>query len=158
MLKKDHIVSQLFLYGLAGGTAAVIDIGSFYSFVNFLHVDYRLAIFFAFTLGTLTNFSLCNAFIFERRDLSLKKACARHYLSSLGGLATNEIVVISLVELAHFEDLLLAKVIATVIAFIVNFSLIRLYAFNSNASITKRIGRKKSTAPSQVGADHKHAK
>lgn len=141
-VKKDCTAVQLILYGLVGGAAAVVDVGAFYILVNFTEVFYPLAIFIAFTIGTLVNFSLCNAYIFDRGALSLKKCVLRHYLSSLGGLTTNEVVVITLVELVRLQDLLLAKIIATVTAFLVNFSLIRLYAFNSNISITKSVRRR----------------
>jgi len=145
LLKKqaDNILIQLFRYTFVGGTAALVDFGSFAVFTIYFLIDYRLAVFFSFTLGTLTNFFLCNAFVFDRKSLPIWVACIRHYLSSSGGLATNEIVLIFLVEVVHFNHLLIAKIIATVSAFIVNFLLIKFYAFNSKIKIVAKIGGNK---------------
>lgn len=136
--RTDKTLIQLFRYTFVGGTAALVDIGSFNIFVSYFLIDYRLAVFFSFSLGTLTNFALCNAFVFDRRSLPIWLVCVRHYLSSLGGLATNEIVMIFLVEVLHFDHLLIAKMIATASAFLTNFLLIKFYAFNSKIGWGKK--------------------
>jgi len=137
--QTDNTFIQLFRYTFVGGTAALVDIGFFSIFVYYFLIDYRLAVFFSFSLGTLTNFVLCNAFVFDRKSLPIWLACIRHYLSSLGGLATNEIVMIFLVEILHFDHLLAAKIIATASAFLTNFLLIKFYAFNSKIKIINKI-------------------
>jgi putative flippase GtrA len=133
--KNKNAFVQFIKYFFTGGIAAVIDIGSFLLFSISLHIDYRISIVLSFTLGTLTNFFICNAFVFERKSLSLFAAAYRHYLSSLGGLVTNEIVMMLLIELLNFSNLLIAKLIATAAAFMVNFLLIKFYAFNSKVKI-----------------------
>lgn len=131
-------IKQLLSYGVVGGIAAFVDITSFYFLVKYALVYYPIAIFFSFTLGTFTNFFVCNAFIFNRGNLPFQRALLRHYFSSLGGLTTNEVVVFMLISYG-FQNILLAKIIATVSAFFVNFTLIKFYAFNNNVSLMNKI-------------------
>lgn len=132
------VFKQLIKYFFVGAIAAIIDIGSFAIFTKLFNIDYRLAVFFSFTLGTLTNFLICNAFVFDRKELSIFNACIRHYFSSIGGLIVNEIVMISLIEIINFNYLITAKIIATICAFLVNFILIKFFAFNSKIKIIQR--------------------
>ncbi|HQI02837.1 MAG TPA: GtrA family protein [Deltaproteobacteria bacterium] len=67
--KTDSIFIQLFRYGIVGGLAAGVDIGSFTFFFYVLSIDYRIAVFLSFTLGTLTNFCISNVFVFDRKSL-----------------------------------------------------------------------------------------
>jgi putative flippase GtrA len=124
-------------YGFVGGIAAVVDIGSFSLFSIVFKIEYRVAVFMSFTLGTLTNFAISNAFVFNRRSLVVWRACLRHYFSSLGGLVTNELVMMLFVEALRYQNLIIAKIIATGAAFFVNFTLIRFYAFNSKLSLSR---------------------
>ncbi len=139
----NGIHAQLLRYGVAGGIAALVDIGSFYVFAAYLQVYYLVAVFLSFSLGTFTNFLICNACIFDRGTLPLGRALIRHYMSSLGGLATNMAVMFSLIGLFFFRDILAAKIIATILAFFVNFTLIKFYAFNSKVSLRNKIQGKK---------------
>ncbi len=148
--KTDKVILQLFRYGIVGGLAACVDIGSFSFFFYALSIDYRVAVFLSFTLGTLTNFLISNVFVFDRKSLTVWRACARHYIASLGGLATNEVVMIALVEYFSFSNMFIAKIIATASAFFVNFTLMRMYAFNQNISISKTI---KSIKREKQGVD-----
>jgi putative flippase GtrA len=136
--KTDNLFIQLFRYTFVGGTAALVDYGSFVVFAIYFSIDYRLAVFFSFSLGTLTNFVLCNAFVFDRKSLSIWLACVRHYVSSVGGLLTNEMVMIFMVEILNFKNLLIARILAMACAFVVNFLLIKFYAFNSRVRIISR--------------------
>jgi putative flippase GtrA len=135
----ESTLLQLLRYALVGGCAAVVDIGSFTAFTVWLGLDYRFGVFLAFSLGTATNFTLSNAFVFNRRSLPLRVAFVRHYVSSLGGLLVNELVMIFWVEALDQDQLLLGKVIATGIAFVVNFTLIKMYAFNHRISLFRRL-------------------
>lgn len=127
---------QFSKYFFSGAIASLVDIFSFIIFVSVFSIDYRISIFLGFTLGTLTNFAICNAFVFDRKTLSLWNSCARHYFSSLGGLATNEFVIIYLVEFMTF-GFLTSKIIATFAAFVVNFLMIKYFAFNSDLRLSR---------------------
>ncbi len=138
----DRTPIQLLRYGLVGGLAAVVDVGSFGAMVSVLGLDYRLAVFLAFALGTGANFILSNAFIFDRKSLPLAVALGRIYMSALGGLLVNELVMIVFVEVLHQERLMIGKLIATGCAFVVNFTLVKNYAFNSRISVLRRFFRR----------------
>ena len=138
MDETESTVLQLFRYLFVGGFAAIIDIGSFAIFATILGIDYRIAVFLSFTLGLTTNFILSNTFIFQRKTLTLRVVYVRQYVSGLGGLAVNELVMIGLVEGLGMQNLILGKVIATGCAFIVNFTLVKNYAFNHRISIFGR--------------------
>ena len=141
MSKKDADARLQFIkYFMTGAIAAALDISFFMIFVNVFLLDYRIAIFLGFTFGTLANFALCNAFVFDRKSLTIINSCARHYVSSLGGLVTNEIVVIYLVEFIGF-GLLISKIIATFAAFVVNFALIKYFAFNGDCRMNNILKR-----------------
>ena len=139
----NGLPAQLFRYGIAGSMAAIADVGSFFFFTMYLSIYYPIAVVFSFSLGTFVNFLLCNSYIFDRGRLTFRRAVLRHYFSSLGGLLTNELVMLSLIDVLHFQGMLAAKIIATFLAFFVNFTLIRFYAFNSNLSLRNKIQCKK---------------
>lgn len=133
--KIDNIFIQLFKYFFVGGMAAIVDIGSFGVFAKIFSIDYRISIFLSFTAGTIVNFILANFFVFNRKDLPLLIAGIRHYISSLGGLLTNELVMLFLIEIINFNHLMIAKIISTLSAFFVNFFLIKFFAFNNKIKI-----------------------
>ena len=141
--KPGHVLAQLVSYGLVGGTAASVDFTCWWFFVNSLGIDYRLANFFSFTIGTFINFLLCNFFIFEKQSLSFFRACVRHYFSSIGGFLVNQTVLILLVELVFGASTgtegLLSKLMATGCSFVFNFTMLRLYAFNSALSFRSKV-------------------
>ena len=122
--------SQLYRYFFVGGTAAVVDICAFAFFSQILLIDYRIAVVFAFSVGVLVNFSLCNWLVFRGKLSPLWLVFTRHYLSSISGLIANEVVMITLVEGFQFERLILAKVMGTGVAFFVNFATKKFYVYN----------------------------
>lgn len=123
--------TQLLRYGVVGGIAAIVDIGSFAIFTRYFSIDYRIAILFSFSLGVLTNFSICNAFVFKQKLSPIWLVFARHYWSSLSGLLLNELFMIFMVEFVRFKYLIVAKIIGTGIAFINNFLIKKFYVYNN---------------------------
>lgn len=139
-MKIKALIVQLFRYFWVGLAAAIVDFSVFALFVKWVHMDYRLSVVMGFLFGTFINFMLCNHLLYTRHaDLHVLRACFRHYISSVGGLITNEIVIIICVEWVGLQSVLLAKIIATGIAFFVNFTLIRFYAFNHKLGVMKTL-------------------
>lgn len=136
VIARDNI-GQFLRYFLVGGIAAIVDISSFMLFVKGMHIDYRLAAVFSFTAGTLTNYMLANAFVFDRGRLAFLEAGVRHYFSSLGGLAVNEAVLILLIGSFELQPLL-AKLVATGAAFGANFVMIKFFAFNDRIVLFRK--------------------
>jgi len=136
--RRENILNQLVRYAVVGGIAAIVDIVFFTIFSNYLEINYKIAILLSFSLGTLTNFVICNAFVFHRNSLPIWLVCIRHYVLSLGGLVINGLVIMFIVDVLNFKHLLYAKLIATAIAFLCNFLLIKFFAFNNKAKISNR--------------------
>lgn len=122
--------TQLFQYLLVGGIATVVDIGMFSLFAQALSIDYRIAIVLGFSCGVVVNFSLCNWVVFAGKRKPWWAVFARHYLASLSVLAVNEIMMISLVEMFNFKHLVLAKIVSSGVAFILNFGIKKSYVYN----------------------------
>lgn len=129
-LRKSKTQKEFFQYFFVGGTAAIVDVGMFSLFSQVFLIDYRIAIVLAFTFGVFANFSLCNWIVFVGKRKPLWLVFVRHYVSSLSVLVVNEIVMISLVEFFNFEKLVIAKIMSTGAAFIINFFLKKRYVYN----------------------------
>ena len=140
-------------YAVIGGIAAVVDLSSFHVFSSYLNIHYLLATYLSFNFGATTNFLLSNKFVFDKEGLSNRRSYFRHYISSLGGLLTNSLAMLFLVRVIDIKSLVsflehesihltIAKVIATGVAFFVNFTLLRLYAFNGKVSLRGFVSKK----------------
>jgi putative flippase GtrA len=136
--RRENILNQLLRYAVVGGIAAIVDIGSFTIFSSYLGINYKIAILLSFSLGTLTNFAICNAFVFSRNSLPIWLVCIRHYISSIGGLIINGLVMMFIVDVLNFKHLLYAKVIGTASAFLSNFLMIKFFAFNNQVKTSNR--------------------
>ena len=136
------LIHQFFKYFFIGAPAAMVDLSVFTLLVRWLTLNYLMAVFFSFTAGTLSNFFLCDKFIFKREELNKIVAAVRHYLSSLGGLIINTLIMIFIVEIFSATHLVIGKCIANLCAAIINFLLIRFFAFNSEIKLINRVWRK----------------
>ncbi|MEM6837760.1 MAG: GtrA family protein [Cyanobacteria bacterium P01_C01_bin.120] len=121
---------QLFQYLFVGGIATVVDVGMFSLFTQAFGIDYRIAVVLGFCFGVLTNFSLCNWIVFAGKRKPLWLVFVRHYIASLSVLVSNEIMMISFVEIFNFKNLVLAKIISSGVAFVFNFALKKAYVYN----------------------------
>ncbi|MGF1525395.1 MAG: GtrA family protein [Candidatus Competibacterales bacterium] len=118
-------------YAVVGGVATVADVAVFGLLVYLGQVDYRLAVVGSYTVGTLVNFSLCNLWVFDAKHIPLLLAYVKHFVSGLLGLAVNGLVLVVLVEWFYFDQLLVAKIIASGLAFVVNFLLKKYYVYGT---------------------------
>jgi putative flippase GtrA len=119
-------------YLFVGGIATVVDVGVFSLFSEVFSVDYRIAIIIGFSFGVVTNFALCNWVVFIGKRKPLWLVFVRHYVSSLSVLATNEVMMISLVELFNFKNLVPAKIMSSGVAFAFNFLIKKFYVYNDS--------------------------
>jgi putative flippase GtrA len=123
---------QLAKYIFVAAVSAMFDYGSFWLLLITGALHYSFAVTGGFLCGTMVNFLLSNAFVFQRKK-GLWTTGVRHFLSSSAGLLVNLLVVIALVEL-EITTPEIAKLMAMTIAFIVNFSLIKWYAFGDRST------------------------
>ena len=121
---------QLINYMMVGGFATIIDAAIFVLLVYTFNYDYRLALCGGFVVGVMINFALCNKFIFDRGKISLRRACVKHYVASLTGLALNQVGMIILISGFEFQKLLVARILVAGCTFIINFALIKRFVFN----------------------------
>jgi putative flippase GtrA len=135
---------QLFQYLFVGGIATVVDVGMFSFFAQALNIDYRIAIVLGFSFGVVVNFALCNWVVFVGKRKPWWAVFARHYLASLSVLAINEVMMISLVEIFDFKNLILAKIMSSGVAFILNFGIKKSYVYNDNRYNKSVTGSSKS--------------
>lgn len=124
---------QLGRYTVAAGIAAIVDILTFSIFSPVLGIDYRIALVMSFGCGGLVNFLFCYFFVFPEHvsEKSVWKLLLKHYGAGLFGLGVNQVCLITMVELLQFEQLVIAKIIATGIAFVCNFLTKKLFVYNS---------------------------
>ena len=131
---------QLFRYAIVGGIAAVCDLAVFSFLTGHLQINYLIATPMAFLVATTVNFLLCLKFVFALKGHSPLEASWKKLSSSLISLAINVAAMFIMVELLAFDQLsfelsgapdglLLARGIAILLSFFVNFSLTKYYAF-----------------------------
>jgi putative flippase GtrA len=123
------VASKLLRYALAGGAAAVVDIGGF-SFLHSVHVSSALAAACSFGAATVVNFGLACRWAFGTRPSVLTYAL---FLSgALLGLFIN--VSVTLAGVAWFDlKPPVAKTIAVAATFLVNFVINNSVVFRSQS-------------------------
>lgn len=113
---------NLLRYFLVGGAAAGLNWLVFFVLFYALSLHYLLSATAAFILATALNFFLGKKFIFKDSRHSIFREGVLVYAASLAGLCVDLGVLFLCVE-GLFIPALLAKIIATGAAFLVNFSL-----------------------------------
>lgn len=122
-----YVSKQFAAYFFVAGMAAVIDLSTVYALLETVPWHYTFAVSGGFVTGTITNFLLSNFLIFSRKG-SFGATFVKHFASSAVGFLVNLSTVIICVEL-FFLPVMVSKVIALGFSFVVNFLLIKFYAF-----------------------------
>ena len=113
--------SDLFLYLIVGGLATVVEWGGFWIFFDILGIQYLLATALAFVFSTFANWAFGRLLVFKgKQNQSLMKELASIYLTSLGGLVLNLIIMYVMVDFIGIWEML-AKITATVLVFSYNY-------------------------------------
>ncbi|MDZ7793196.1 MAG: GtrA family protein [Spirochaetia bacterium] len=124
------LTRQFIRYIGVGGTAALIEWGSFYLCNYQLQFHYLLAVVVAFTLATGANYILSILFVFQRGRHSVRLEAFLVYLVSGVGLVLNMLFMWTMHGLLDIHAMA-AKVIATGIVLIWNFSSRKLFIFKA---------------------------
>jgi putative flippase GtrA len=119
------IARQLVGYFLTGGTAAIVDVTAFILLVD-LSLHIIPAAICSFAAAAVVNYLLSSRFVFKSEPSS------RRFLLFLGaaliGLAVN--VSITYLKVVHFDlTPVLAKCVGIGTAFLVNFTMNRIFVF-----------------------------
>ena len=113
--------SDLFLYLIVGGLATIVEWSGFWIFFDMLHIQYLLATALAFAFSTFANWLFGRILVFRgTQQQSLLKEIASIYLTSLGGLMLNLIIMYVMVDFIGIAEMI-AKITATVLVFSYNY-------------------------------------
>lgn len=113
--------SDLFLYLIVGGLATIVEWAAFWIFCDTLHIQYLLATALAFVFSTFANWLFGRLLVFRgKQKQSLLKEIASIYLTSLGGLLLNLIIMYVMVDFLAMGEMF-AKITATILVFSYNY-------------------------------------
>jgi putative flippase GtrA len=118
-------------YFVVGGIAAVVDIGLFVVFAQYLGMPYLRVAAASFVVATLVNYWLSIRFVFVSGQRFRRRwEMALVFAVSLVGLGINAAILWVCVESGHF-NLLFAKLTATGTVFFWNFAARRILIFGA---------------------------
>ncbi len=113
--------SDLFLYLIVGGLATIVEWSGFWIFFDMLHIQYLLATALAFVFSTFANWLFGRLLVFRgKQNQSLLKEIASIYLTSIGGLILNLLIMYVMVDFLSMGEMV-AKITATVLVFSYNY-------------------------------------
>ena len=113
--------SDLFLYLIVGGLATIVEWSGFWFFFHMLHIQYLLATALAFVFSTFANWVFGRLLVFRgKQKQSLLKEIASIYLTSIGGLILNLLIMYVMVDFLSMGEMV-AKITATVLVFSYNY-------------------------------------
>lgn len=100
---------EIIRFGGAGGISFAIELGVFMLLKQQLNVDTLIATPISFTVSVIVNYLLCVLWVFRGTKNQTKKSKIAFFLSSLIGLALNEILML-LFRLTWGEDLVIITI------------------------------------------------
>lgn len=122
---------KLYQYIMVGCGSAVVDFGVFFWLRSQVDLHYLILATISFVFATLTNYILCNTFVFKNHQRFDPKArFALTYLVSAVGLAIHHTCLFLCVEWLLLP-MLVSKIVAVGIAFLWNFSSRRYFVFKA---------------------------
>lgn len=89
LLIKNFYV--FFKYGVVGITGTIIDVGTLYVFVDFIHIPVLIATAMSFVLAVINNFVLNKYWTFQNKSSNIKKQFIKFFIVSIIGLFLTEI-------------------------------------------------------------------
>jgi len=122
------LVLQFFRYVLVGGTAALVEWGSFFLFFYVVQIHYLLAVTGAFLLATGVNYVLSIKFVFSHGRFPVHKEAFFVYLLSAIGLILNLGLMWLFVGILSINPMF-SKITSTGIVLIWNFTSRKVFIF-----------------------------
>ncbi len=127
--KSDKITVQFVRYAVVGGVATVVDWAVFFCSMSFLFTGYITALVVSFSLGTLVNYILSRAWVFNVGRTQILPEFIYFTLIGAAGLILSVVVMRFLVEVLVFIPMA-ARIITTVVTLIWNFTARKFLVFN----------------------------
>lgn len=119
--KTEHLLVQIFNFGIVGVIATIIDFLFLYLFRDMCHFPLIISNTLSFCISVIYNYYASMTFVFDvNKNKSKKKNFILFVIFSVIGLVLNDIIVMIVTERIGIYYLI-SKIIATVIVMIFNF-------------------------------------
>ncbi len=105
LIKKHPIIKEMFLYGLIGGTTALIDTLCYSLLTRVFHLDELLSNFIGVNIGIALSF-LLNTFFNFKKTTKLKKRAISFFAVGYCGLLLSMLIMYVGVDLLKIHDLI----------------------------------------------------
>lgn len=143
--KNNSLFVQFFRSIFVGGFASVVDLAVFYVLAIMLYLHPNLATTISFIFGLLTNYYLSQIWVFHYTPQSRTKSFTLFTVIALVGLGLNNLLLYIMINYHILKDLfkidngdtitMLAKIIATFIVFVWNFSARKYFIFRESKTM-----------------------
>lgn len=127
---QKFVYQQFLKFSLVGGINTLIDFGIYTGLTRvfyFWHSHFLWANILAYCLATVNSFVLNKFWTFNNKDPQYLRQYGKLFLTSLGALVINELILYFFVQLG-MQDLL-AKIMGTLICLLWNFMLNKFWTF-----------------------------
>ena len=119
--KTEHLLVQIFNFGIVGVIATIIDFGFLYLFRDVCNFNLVVANTLSFCISVIFNYFASMAFVFDvDKNKSKKRNFILFVIFSVIGLILNDIIVYFVTEIVGLYYML-SKIIATIFVMIFNF-------------------------------------
>ena len=119
--KTEHLLVQIFNFGIVGGTAFIIDFVFLYIFRDICKLPLLVSNTFSFVISVIYNYWASMNFVFDvDKSKSKKRNFVLFIIFSVIGLLLNDLIVYVVTEMVGIYYLL-SKIIATFVVMIFNF-------------------------------------
>ncbi len=129
-IKHQLMTNKFVKYVFVGGVATVVDWGSFFLTNTVFGLFYQVALVVAFTLGSITNYTLNRTLTFQSKSKKIAKQFTTHLTISVVSLVVNMglmYVIVSIIGLSPMGG----RVITTLVMLIANYFLHKNITFNN---------------------------
>ena len=115
------LISQIFKFGIVGGSAFVIDYGIMIALTEVVGINYLISSGISFAVSVIYNYILSVRWVFEvEKNGDKRKEFIVFIVLSLIGLALNQLLMWVTVSGIHIFYMV-AKILVTVVVMIYNF-------------------------------------
>ena len=119
--KTEHLLVQIFNFGIVGVVATIIDFLFLYLFRDICHFHLVIANTLSFSISVIFNYFASMAFVFDvDKNKSKKRSFILFVIFSVIGLVLNDGIVYVVTEVVGIYYML-SKVIATIFVMVFNF-------------------------------------
>ncbi len=118
---KHPLINKILKYGVAGGTAFLLDFIVLYLILSFTHIHYTVSVPLAFIAGTIINYTINRVWVFKGTAQPLGKGYFYFLQVALIGVALTLAFMALMIEYLHVGTLI-SRIIAAALVFIWSFA------------------------------------